>query len=46
LKDAISARKYRIRIIKEMEYILRQEWDKIRKEILAILMENMPRRIA
>jgi hypothetical protein len=46
LKDAISARKYRIKIIKEMEYALRQKWDKIRKEILAILVESMPRRIA
>jgi hypothetical protein len=29
-----------------MEYALRQEWDKIRKEILAVLVESMPRRIA
>jgi hypothetical protein len=46
LKDVISARKYKIRIIEEMEYVLPQEWDKIRQKILAILMKSMPRRIA
>lgn len=46
LKDAISARRHRIRTIEEMEYALRQEWDKIRKETLAALVESMPRRIA
>lgn len=46
LKDAISARRHRIRTIEEMEHTLRQEWDKIRKETLEALIESMPQRIS
>ena len=45
LKDAISARRHRIRTIEEMEYALKQEGAKFSKETLAKLIKSMPRRI-
>jgi transposase len=45
LKDRISARRHRIRIIQEMEVALQQEWAKLGEEMLDKLMESMPRRI-
>ena len=46
LKDAISARRHRIRTILEMEIALRQEWAKIQEETLEKLMKSMPIRMA
>jgi hypothetical protein len=45
LKDRISARRHRIRNIKEIEIALQQEWAKLKEEILNGLMESMPKRI-
>jgi ATP:corrinoid adenosyltransferase len=45
LKDRISARRHKIRIIQEIEVALQQEWAKLREETLDKLMESMPRRI-
>jgi hypothetical protein len=46
LKNAISARRHRIRTTEEMEVALRREWTKIQKESLEKLMESMPKWIA
>jgi transposase len=45
LKDAISARRHRIRSIVEMEVALKQEWARITEETLEKLVDSMPRRI-
>jgi thiamine biosynthesis protein ThiC len=46
LKNAISARRYKIRSIYEIEVALQQEWAKIKEEALNKLMESMPKRIS
>ena len=45
MKDRISARRYRIKTIEEIEMALKQEWAKIEEEFLDKLMESIPRRI-